>query len=54
MIARSDEHDCSCDRLPNKNSLRSFNSLIHKAALHCLEHPDNKIDVNSIKIDKLK
>ena len=51
---RSDEHNCSCDILPKKNSLRSFNNLLRKAAIHCLENPDTTIDVDKIRIDKIK
>ena len=51
---RSDEHNCSCDILPKRNSFRSFNDMIHKASFHCLESSDTKIDVKSIKIDNIK
>ena len=54
IIARSDEHDCSCDNLPENNLLRPFNELLRKAGSPCLDNPDAKIDVKSIMIDNVK
>ena len=54
IIARSDEHDCSCDNLPENNLLRPFNELLRKAGSPCLDNPDTKIDVKSIMIDNVK
>ena len=53
-FARSDEHDCSCDNLPENNLLRPFNELLRKAGSPCLDNPDTKIDVKSIMIDNVK